>query len=175
MQKSIRNLFDDEAQCMNDDSEEEFKSDEEDEDETEDEDDQEGEDISLDENQEDDLIDSIGKTKTSKNASSKVVNKSGKSQKQIGDETLPINSFSLTITKTKDDVPQALLKVIYEELILKYCIKGGIATEVGTRLGNCHLQSVIQMHCLKTKEALTALRKENSYIFKLAKMYMAFR
>jgi hypothetical protein len=79
--------------------------------------------------------------------------------KQPGNNLLPINNFSLTITKTKDDVPQQLLTNIFKGFIEAYCIKGGIATEVGARLGNCHLQSVIQLHSLKTQAALTALSK----------------
>ena len=78
-------------------------------------------------------------------------------EKQPGNIMLPINCFSLTITKTKDDVPQALLQRIFKDFIEAFCLKGGIATEVGARLGNCHLQSVIQLHCLKTQAGLTAL------------------
>jgi hypothetical protein len=80
-------------------------------------------------------------------------------EKQPGNIMLPINCFSLTITKTKDDVPQALLQRIFRDFIEAFCLKGGIATEVGARLGNCHLQSVIQLHCLKTQAGLTALSK----------------
>ena len=94
-----------------------------------------------------------------KSAAKKAKRLEATKQKLPGDTTLPINSFSLTISKTKDDIAPTLLKVIFEEFILKYCVKGGVATEVGCRVGNCHLQSVIQLHCLKTAVALKQLSK----------------
>ena len=77
-----------------------------------------------------------------------------------GDITLPLKCFSLTISKVKDDVHYSLLKTIFDNFIVKICEKGGISTEVGARVGNCHLQGVFQSHCCATGPTLMLMSKK---------------
>jgi hypothetical protein len=65
-------------------------------------------------------------------------------EKIIGHPTFPVSDFSLTITKSKGDVAVVALDIVYEEFIKPFCIKGAIATEVGTRAHNLHLQGVFK-------------------------------
>ena len=105
-------------------------------------------------------------------------------EKLPGDETFPVNAFSLTISKCKGksirislnchlsslmsamlfsscligDVPLPLLEVVYN-WIVAHCVKGGIATEVGKRAFNFHLQGLLQLRYPKTKPYVTKLSK----------------
>ncbi len=80
-----------------------------------------------------------------------------------GHSTFPINDFSLTVAKTKADVPLVLLEVVYD-FITKYGIKGGVSTEVGHRAHNLHLQASFSMRFPKDrariKELVKLLREE---------------
>lgn len=108
----------------------------------------------------------------------RLTTKSSNEEKEPGDETFPVNCFSLTISKTKGncrnttnysnrvtflysntgDVPLPLLEVIHS-WIVQHCVKGGIATEVGKRAFNFHLQGLLQIRFPKTKPFVTRLAK----------------
>lgn len=83
--------------------------------------------------------------------------------KMPGDLTYPVNDFSLTVAKTKADVPLVLLDVVHD-FIVKYAIKGGVSTEVGHRAHNLHLQASFSMRFpkdrLRVKELTKLLRDE---------------
>lgn len=160
-------LFDDEANCPDDseeaDSHEAFES--------------ENEDSFIDDDSESDNDRSEGvegeeddpQTKsTSITTASAILQPKTKSRavkrdcKTPGDITLPLNCFSLTISKVKDDVPYSLLKSIFDNFIVKFCQKGGISTEVGARVGNCHLQGVFQSHCCAAGPTFKLMSKSSA-------------
>jgi hypothetical protein len=66
-----------------------------------------------------------------------------------GDLRLPVNDFSLTISKTGGDVSLTICNHI-QAFMNNYCLKGAVATEVGQRAFNLHLQGVIKIHYPKT-------------------------
>ena len=78
--------------------------------------------------------------------------------KPPGDSAYPINDFSLTITKTKDDVGLDALESI-AKFIEEKCLKGGVSTEVGQRVFQLHLQSVFRIHWPSHKEFIQRLQK----------------
>ena len=78
--------------------------------------------------------------------------------KPPGDSAYPINDFSLTITKTKDDVGLDALESI-AKFIEEKCLKGGVSTEVGQRAFQLHLQSVFRIHWPSHKEFIQRLQK----------------
>lgn len=78
--------------------------------------------------------------------------------KTPGDSSYPSNDFSLTITKTGGDVGvDAVDKIAH--FIEKYCIKGGVATEVGQRAFNLHLQGMFRINWPSRKEYIQELQK----------------
>ena len=156
----IRRLFDEEAACSGSGSGEDEDSEIFDDDKS---------DSIIDDVEDDDLTSNNNNSVSNNNNSVKVTSNKTKSRKQPakktptekipGDKSLPLHEFSLTIAKTKEDIPASLLKTIYEQFILKYCVKGGVATEVGTRAGNLHLQGVAQLHSLTNAAAMRTLSK----------------
>lgn len=84
-------------------------------------------------------------------------------EKLPGDLTFPETDFSLTITKTGEDVSLELLDILYE-FLLQYCVKGGVSFEVGARAFNLHIQGLFRIHYPKTKEFV---KKLQSFIKKL--------
>ena len=79
--------------------------------------------------------------------------------KDPGHETFPINNFSLTISKCKGDVPLTLLELVHN-WIVSHCEKGGVATEVGKRAFNFHLQALLSIRYPRTKEYVAKLSKQ---------------
>ena len=78
--------------------------------------------------------------------------------KPPGDSAYPTNDFSLTITKTKDDVGLDSLDAVAKYLE-EHSIKGGVSTEVGQRAFQLHLQGVFRMHWPATKQYVQLLQK----------------
>lgn len=78
--------------------------------------------------------------------------------KAPGDSAYPVNDFSLTITKTKDDVGLDALDNI-AKFIEEHCIKGGVSTEVGHRVFQLHLQGIFRIHWPSNKEYTQRLQK----------------
>jgi hypothetical protein len=149
----IRRLFDEEAACSESGSGEDEDSEIFDDDKS---------DSIIDDVEDDDLTSNNNnsvKVTSNKTKSRKQPAKKTPTEKLPGDKSLPLHEFSLTIAKTKEDIPASLLKTIYEQFILKYCVKGGVATEVGTRAGNLHLQGVAQLHSLTNAAAMRTLSK----------------
>ena len=79
-------------------------------------------------------------------------------EKPPGHSCYPLNNFSLTITKSKDDVSLDALDRI-AAFIEDHCIKGGVSTEVGRRIFQLQLRGVLKMHWPKSKEHLQKLQK----------------
>jgi hypothetical protein len=75
-----------------------------------------------------------------------------------GDSSYPVNEFSLTVTKTGEDVGLESLDTI-GKFIVDHCLKGGVSTEVGQRAFNLHLQGVFRIHWPKLKEYVQHLQK----------------
>lgn len=78
--------------------------------------------------------------------------------KPPGDSAYPINDFSLTVTKTKDDVGLDALDMI-AHWIEHYCVKGGVATEVGQRAFQLHLQGLFRIRWPSNREYTLRLQK----------------
>jgi hypothetical protein len=55
----------------------------------------------------------------------------------------PLSSWSLTVSKIRDDVSLASLDAVFD-FIFNFCNKGGLSTEVGSRAHRLHLQGVFQ-------------------------------
>ena len=55
----------------------------------------------------------------------------------------PLSSWSLTVSKIRDDVSLASLDAVFD-FIFTFCNKGGLSTEVGSRAHRLHLQGVFQ-------------------------------
>jgi len=152
-------FFDDEANCLDDSDADRQQDDEENDSEKEDDsfidDDSSESDIS--DKDENEAAPAVAATSgpPSKKSKSRAVKPDCKIP---GDISLPLNCFSLTISKVKDDVPYSLLKTIFENFIEKFTVKGGISTEVGARVGNCHLQSVFQSHCCASGPTFKLMR-----------------
>jgi hypothetical protein len=81
-------------------------------------------------------------------------------EKTIGHPTFPVSDFSLTIIKSKGDIAVVALDIVYEEFIKPFCIKGAIATEVGTRAHNLHLQGVFKARYPTNREWILKLNKQ---------------
>lgn len=79
--------------------------------------------------------------------------------KPPGHPAYPTNDFSLTITKSKADVHTTAIDEV-AKFMETHCIKGGVATEVGMRAFQYHLQCVMRMHWPTSKEYVTYLSKE---------------
>lgn len=79
-------------------------------------------------------------------------------EKLPGDSSYPVHDFSLTVTKTGQDVGADALHNVYK-FIKKYCLKGGVSTEVGQRAFNHHLQGVFRLHWPSTKLYVQELQK----------------
>ena len=86
------------------------------------------------------------------------IHKDPDQDKEPGHPTYPLNNFSLTISKCKGDVPLTLLEVIHN-WIVNHCEKGGVATEVGKRAFNFHLQALLSIKWPRTKQYVTKLSK----------------
>ena len=80
----------------------------------------------------------------------------GTNEKSVGWSQYPINLFSLTIAKRKDDVPNSLLQAL-NHWSTETCIKAAFATEVGTRAFKLHIQGVFECHYPKTPEYVKLL------------------
>jgi hypothetical protein len=74
----------------------------------------------------------------------------------VGWSQFPINLFSLTITKKKEDVPSTLLTAL-NHWSVECCIKGAFSTEVGSRAFKLHIQGVFECHYPKTPEYVKVL------------------
>ncbi len=99
-----------------------------------------------------------GTTPSSGAAKTRKTTKFDANLKAPGDSTYPINDFSLTITKTKDDVGLDSLDSIAHFMEL-HCLKGGVSTEVGQRVFQLHLQGVLRIHWPTTKQYIQRLQK----------------
>lgn len=93
--------------------------------------------------------------------------------KTPGDSSYPLNDFSLTITKTGGDVSRDAIDRV-AEFIEKYCLKGGVSTEVGQRAFNLHLQSLFRIRWPVRKDYVQRLQKilrgvlpENGKLYKV--------
>lgn len=75
-----------------------------------------------------------------------------------GHPSFPINDFSLTITKTNADVGRDAFESV-AVFIKEHCVKGGVATEVGRRKFQFHLQGIMRMHWPVTLSYLAILQK----------------
>ena len=99
-------------------------------------------------------------TNNKKDNSSSIVSppdlKSSEKPKVVGWSQFPINLFSLTITKKKDDVPSSLLPALHNWSV-ECCIKAAFATEVGSRAFKLHIQGVFECHYPKTPEYVKIL------------------
>jgi hypothetical protein len=80
-----------------------------------------------------------------------------------GDSTYPVRDFSLTVTKTKDDVGLDALESV-ASFIEVHCVKGGVATEVGQRAFQLHLQGMFRMKWPATKEFTQRLQKMIKFV-----------
>lgn len=78
--------------------------------------------------------------------------------KEPGHISFPVNDFSLTITKTNDDVGLDAFEAI-GAFIKKHCIKGGVSTEVGKRKFQFHLQGIMRIHWPSTAIYIQELQK----------------
>lgn len=78
--------------------------------------------------------------------------------KAPGDSSYPVNDFSLTVTKTGGDVSRDAIDRV-AEFIEKYCLKGGVSTEVGQRVFNLHLQGLFRIRWPIRKEYVQRLQK----------------
>lgn len=78
--------------------------------------------------------------------------------KPPGHPTLPVNSFSLTITKTGGDVELYILDKLYD-FLLEYTIKGGVSTEVGHKVHNLHFQGIFTIRFPKDRAHIATLVK----------------
>ncbi len=67
-----------------------------------------------------------------------------------GHSCYPMNNFSLTVSKTKGDVDSSLLEATHQ-WIETHCVKGGVATEVGSRAYRLHLQGAFTIRYPKDK------------------------
>ena len=88
---------------------------------------------------------------------------SPKKEKLPGDISFPVSSWSLTITKNKDDVPLIVLEIMYE-FIQQYCLKGAVSTEVGPRAHHYHIQGMMTLHYPTTPPFKKSFSKANLYI-----------
>ena len=77
-------------------------------------------------------------------------------EKLPGDSSYPLSSWSVTITKTKDDVSIHVLEIMHD-FIKAYCTRGAMATEVGPRAHNFHVQGVMTLHYPTTAQFKKAL------------------
>ena len=80
-----------------------------------------------------------------------------------GDIRFPVSSWSLTITKNKDDVLLFVLEIMYE-FIQQYCLKGAVSTEVGPRAHHYHIQGMMTLHYPTTPPFKKSFSKANLYI-----------
>lgn len=78
--------------------------------------------------------------------------------KSPGDTSYPLSDFSLTVTKTGGDVGLDALESM-ALFIETHCVKGGVATEVGQRAFNFHLQGMFRIHWPARKEYIQELQK----------------
>ena len=83
--------------------------------------------------------------------SSSSVRARGKSSipKEIGHPSLPLNSFSLTISKVKGDVDSSLLDAV-QSVLQPISTKFVLGLEVGIRAFNMHIQGVVTLLMPKT-------------------------
>jgi len=79
-------------------------------------------------------------------------------EKPPGDPTYPVNAFSLTITKSGKDISLDCLDIV-DAFIKQYCLQGLVATEVGKKKFQLHLQAVIRLHYPKSKDFCVKLSK----------------
>lgn len=106
---------------------------------------------------------STNKTKALPKIKKVQVSKAAAKKKKIfaklpGDSSYPIHDFSLTVTKSGQDVGADALHNVYK-FIQDYCLKGGVATEVGQRAFNHHLQGIFRLHWPSTKLYIQELQK----------------
>lgn len=79
-------------------------------------------------------------------------------QKLPGHPTFPANCFSLTVSKRGGDIDLVLLDST-DAFIKEYCIRGGVATEVGSRAHNLHLQGLFECRYPRDPTHVKALTK----------------
>jgi hypothetical protein len=152
--RNISKLFDDEAECSGDEESDEEQSEEEEE-----EDELNSDDESFINNEDTNIEPSKSKSSSNEQTKKRVRVNALSTCKKPGDITLPVNSFSLTISKIKDDVPFQLLQNLHDHFVLKYCLKGAIATETGVRIGNLHIQGILHLHCTVTGPTFKLMSK----------------
>ena len=92
-----------------------------------------------------------GSEKNTSRSSASSVSARGKSavSKEIGHSSLPLNSFSLTISKIKGDVDPSLLDGV-QAVLQPISTKFVLGLEVGIRAFNMHIQGVISLLMPKT-------------------------
>jgi hypothetical protein len=76
----------------------------------------------------------------------------------VGDAQYPLSKWSLTVTRTKQDVPGYLLDVFFA-WIEKFCVRGLISTEVGHRAFHLHLQGIFECRFPATDKAVIEVRE----------------
>ena len=79
------------------------------------------------------------------NAAAALLLFASKKEKLPGDITFPVSSWSITITKAKDDVPLQVLDIMHQ-FLQQYCLKGAVSTEVGSRAHKYHVQGMMTLH-----------------------------
>lgn len=75
-----------------------------------------------------------------------------------GDSSYPVSSWSITVTKTKDDVSVHVLEIMFD-FLKNHCLRGAVATEVGPRAHNFHVQGVMTLHYPTTPPFKKSLSK----------------
>lgn len=102
-------------------------------------------------------VDSLDKEKSS-SIGLKQNDSNAVAPKGPGHPSFPINDFSLTITKSNGDVGRDAFESV-ALFIKEHCIKGGVATEVGKRKFQYHLQGILRLHWPVTLPYLSKLQK----------------
>lgn len=77
---------------------------------------------------------------------------------EIGDRTLPIGWFSLTVTKSGDDLPLTVFEK-YRTLLLSHFEAGAASLERGGRLNQLHIQSFALLHAPDGQTGITRLNR----------------
>lgn len=106
----------------------------------------------------DSLDDSSSSIAVPKQSNSRTSRQNAVALKGPGHPSFPINDFSLTITKSNGDVGLDAFESV-AVFIKDHCIKGGVATEVGKRKFQYHLQGIMRMHWPVTLPYQSLLQK----------------
>jgi hypothetical protein len=75
----------------------------------------------------------------------------------VGDAHYPLTKWSLTVSRTKQDVPGYLLEVFFTWME-QFCVRGLISTEVGHRAFHLHLQGIFECRYPATDKAVNEVR-----------------